>query len=66
MPGVHCSANDHVHGRHYADDAGKPGAGKTCTPGLEGGIRNRANLHLAGCLPYLMRTIKEEEVDLSE
>jgi transposase InsO family protein len=30
--------------------------------GLEGGIRNRASLHLAGCLPYLWRTVKYEEV----
>jgi hypothetical protein len=30
--------------------------------GLEGGIRNRAVTHLAGCLPYLWRTIKYEEV----
>jgi transposase InsO family protein len=30
--------------------------------GLEGGIRNRADLHLAGCLPYLWRTVKYEEV----
>jgi len=29
---------------------------------LEGGIRNRADLHLAGCLPYLWRTVKYEEV----
>jgi len=30
--------------------------------GLEGGIRNRAAMHLAGCLPYLWRTVKYEEV----
>ena len=29
---------------------------------MEGGIRNRADLHLAGCLPYLWRTVKYEEV----
>jgi putative transposase len=33
---------------------------------LEGGIRNRADLHLAGCLPYLWRTIKYEEVYLKD
>lgn len=58
MPDVHCRTSDHVHGRHYADDAGKPGAWETCTPGLEGGIRNRANLHLAGCLPYFVGVFK--------
>jgi len=31
-----------------------------------GGIRNRADLHLAGCLPYLWRTIKQEEVYLND
>jgi transposase InsO family protein len=30
--------------------------------GLEGGIRKRADMHLAGCLPYLWRTVKYEEV----
>jgi transposase InsO family protein len=29
---------------------------------VEGGTRNRADLHLAGCLPYLWRTVKYEEV----
>jgi putative transposase len=33
---------------------------------LEGGIRNRADLHLAGCLPYLWRSVKWEEVYLKE
>jgi len=33
---------------------------------LEGGIRNRADLHLAGCLPYLWRTVKYEEVYIHE
>jgi putative transposase len=33
---------------------------------LEGGIRNRADLYLAGCLPYLWRTIKYEEVYVKE
>jgi hypothetical protein len=58
MPGVHGNTSDHVHGWHYADDAGKPGAWETCTPGLQGGIRNRANLHLAGCLPYFVGQFK--------
>ena len=31
-------------------------------PGYSAGIRNRANSHLAGCLPYLWRTVKYEEV----
>lgn len=30
------------------------------TPGLEGGIRKRAVLYLAGCLPYFFGTLKEE------
>jgi hypothetical protein len=30
--------------------------------GLEGGIRKRAVMYLVGCLPYLWRTIKYEEV----
>jgi transposase InsO family protein len=34
--------------------------------GLEGGIRNRADLHLAGCLPYLWRSVKYEEVYIKE
>lgn len=34
--------------------------------GLEGGIRNRAAMHLAGCLPYLWRTVKYEEVYIHE
>ena len=34
--------------------------------GLEGGIRNRAVTHLAGCLPYLWRTVKYEEVNLHD
>ena len=34
--------------------------------GLEGGIRNRADLHLAGCLPYLWRSVKYEEVYLKD
>ncbi len=34
--------------------------------GLEGGIRKRTNLYLAGCLPYLWRTIKYEEDYLKE
>jgi transposase InsO family protein len=34
--------------------------------GLEGGIRNRAVTHLAGCLPYLWRTVKYEEVYLHD
>src|SRR5437016_8123762 len=33
---------------------------------LEGGIRNRADLHLAGCLPYLWRSVKYEEVYLKD
>lgn len=34
--------------------------------GLEGGIRNRADLHLAGCLPYLWRSVKYEEVYIKD
>ncbi len=34
--------------------------------GLEGGIRKRAVMYLVGCLPYLWRTIKYEEVYLKE
>ncbi len=34
--------------------------------GLEGGIRKRAAMHLAGCLPYLWRTVKYEEVYLHD
>ena len=34
--------------------------------GLEGGIRNRAVTHLAGCLPYLWRTVKYEEVYIKD
>ena len=34
--------------------------------GLEGGIRKRVAMHLAGCLPYLWRTVKYEEVYLHE
>ena len=34
--------------------------------GLEGSIRNRAVMYLAGCLPYLWRTIKQEEVYLND
>ena len=30
------------------------------TPGLEGGIRKRAVMYLAGCLPYFFGTVKEE------
>ena len=52
MQDAHSKPNDHVHGRNYSDDAGKPGAGKARTPGLEGGIRKRAAMYLAGCLPY--------------
>jgi len=33
---------------------------------LEGGIRNRADLHLAGCLPYLWRSVKYEEVYIKD
>jgi transposase InsO family protein len=34
--------------------------------GLEGGIRKRVGIHLAGCLPYLWRSVKYEEVYLKE
>ena len=34
--------------------------------GLEGGIRNRAVTHLAGCLPYLWRSVKYEEVYIKD
>lgn len=34
--------------------------------GLEGGIRNRADLHLAGCLPYLWRSVKHEDIYLKD
>jgi transposase InsO family protein len=34
--------------------------------GLEGGTRKRAAMHLAGCLPYLWRTVKYEEVYLHD
>jgi transposase InsO family protein len=34
--------------------------------GLEGGIRKRAAMYLAGCLPYLWRTVKYEEVYIHE
>jgi len=34
--------------------------------GLEGGIRNRAVTHLAGCLPYLWRTVKYENIYLQD
>ncbi len=34
--------------------------------GLEGGIRNRAAMYLAGCLPYLWRSVNSEEVYLKE
>jgi hypothetical protein len=53
MQDAHSKPNDHVHGRNDSDDAGKPGAGKARTPGLEGGIRKRTAMYLAGCLPYL-------------
>jgi transposase InsO family protein len=33
---------------------------------LEGGIRKRAAMYLAGCLPYLWRTIKYEEIYIKE
>jgi transposase InsO family protein len=33
---------------------------------VEGGIRNRADLHLAGCLPYLWRSVKYEEVYIKD
>jgi putative transposase len=35
-------------------------------PGLEGGIRKRAVLYLAGCLPYFFSTLKGECVDRQE
>ena len=35
-------------------------------PGLEGGIRKRAAMYLAGCLPYLWRTLKYEEVYIKD
>jgi len=34
--------------------------------GLEGGIRKRAAMYLAGCLPYLWRSVKYEEVYLKD
>jgi transposase InsO family protein len=34
--------------------------------GLEGGIRKRAVMYLAGCLPYVWRTIKYEEVYIKD
>ncbi len=34
--------------------------------GLEGGIRNRVVMHLAGCLPYLWRSVKYEEVYIKD
>jgi len=34
--------------------------------GLEGGIRKRVAMHLAGCLPYFWRTVKYEEVYIHE
>jgi len=34
--------------------------------GLEGGIRKRAAMYLAGCLPYLWRSVNYEEVYLNE
>ena len=34
--------------------------------GLEGGIRKRTNLYLAGCLPYLWRSVTYEEVYLKD
>jgi putative transposase len=33
---------------------------------LEGGIRKRTAMYLAGCLPYLWRTIKYEEVYIKD
>jgi len=33
---------------------------------LEGGTRKRAAMHLAGCLPYLWRSVKYEEVYLKD
>jgi transposase InsO family protein len=34
--------------------------------GLEGGIRNRAVMYLAGCLPYLWRSVKHEDIYLKD
>ena len=34
--------------------------------GLEGGIRKRVVMHLAGCLPYLWRSVKYEEVYIKD
>jgi len=34
--------------------------------GLEGGIWNRAVMYLAGCLPYLWRSVKYEEVYIKD
>ena len=34
--------------------------------GLEGGIRKRVAMHLAGCLPYLWRSVKYEEVYIKD
>ena len=40
MQDDHYDTKDLVHGQGHLDDAGKPGAWKACTPGLEGGIQS--------------------------
>jgi transposase InsO family protein len=60
MQDDHYDTNDRVHGQGHLDDAGKPGAEKFGTPGLEGGIRKRAVMHLAGCPPYFFASLTKE------
>jgi hypothetical protein len=42
MPDTHYGTNYHVHERNHSDDAGKPGALKGASRGLEGDGWNRS------------------------
>ena len=56
----HYSKNDHVHGRNYADDAGKPVALKSARRVWRGAHEKGQDMYLVGCLPYFWGTLKEE------
>ncbi len=61
----HYSKNDHVHGRNYADDAGKPVALKGARRVWREAHEKGQDMYLVVCLPYFWGTLKEECVGQS-
>jgi integrase len=61
MQDAHSKQNDHVHGRNYSDDAGKPGALKGARRVWRGAFGKGQRCTSPGAYPYLDSLVQFEK-----